>query len=74
MKAAVLIAAVASACVSLVAAAQDLKIDVTLPVECDRKTKDGDNVEIHYIGKLADSRQKFDASRPLPRSLAPTAC
>ncbi|KAM4058034.1 FKBP-type peptidyl-prolyl cis-trans isomerase domain-containing protein [Hirsutella rhossiliensis] len=63
MKPAVVFAAVVSACASLVAAAaQELKIDVTLPVECDRKTKRGDNVSMHYKGTLADSGKKFDAS------------
>ncbi|KAI8950638.1 hypothetical protein F4801DRAFT_579316 [Xylaria longipes] len=44
------------------ALASDLKIDVTLPVECDRKTKKGDSIEVHYRGTLASNGNKFDAS------------
>jgi FK506-binding protein 2 len=40
----------------------DLKIDVTLPVECDRKTQKGDSIEVHYRGTLAANGNKFDAS------------
>jgi hypothetical protein len=41
--------------------AEDLKIDVTLPVECDRKTKSGDKIDVHYSGTLTNG-EKFDAS------------
>ena len=61
MKAAALLSLVASAAVGL-AAADGLKIDVTLPVDCDRKTKNGDRVSMHYKGTLAESGNKFDAS------------
>ncbi|KAI2465173.1 hypothetical protein F4781DRAFT_410423 [Annulohypoxylon bovei var. microspora] len=44
------------------ALASDLKIDVTLPVECDRKTQKGDNIQVHYRGTLASNGNKFDAS------------
>ncbi|KAI0190801.1 hypothetical protein F4808DRAFT_444325 [Astrocystis sublimbata] len=44
------------------ALASDLKIDVTLPVDCDRKTKKGDSIEVHYRGTLAANGNKFDAS------------
>ncbi|KAI1383979.1 uncharacterized protein F4822DRAFT_57570 [Hypoxylon trugodes] len=40
----------------------ELKIDVTLPVECDRKTQKGDNIQVHYRGTLAANGNKFDAS------------
>ncbi|KAI3324896.1 FKBP-type peptidyl-prolyl cis-trans isomerase [Xylariaceae sp. AK1471] len=40
----------------------DLEIDVTLPVECDRKTQKGDSIEVHYRGTLASNGNKFDAS------------
>ncbi|KAI0402881.1 hypothetical protein F4802DRAFT_336526 [Xylaria palmicola] len=44
------------------ALASELKIDVTYPVECDRKTKKGDSIEVHYRGTLAANGNKFDAS------------
>ncbi|KAI0517079.1 hypothetical protein F5B22DRAFT_125552 [Xylaria bambusicola] len=44
------------------ALASDLKIDVTLPVECERQTKKGDTIEVHYRGTLASNGNKFDAS------------
>ncbi|KAI0890968.1 hypothetical protein F4806DRAFT_489771 [Annulohypoxylon nitens] len=40
----------------------ELKIDVTLPVECDRKTQKGDIIQVHYRGTLASNGNKFDAS------------
>ncbi|KAI0879794.1 uncharacterized protein GGS22DRAFT_176739 [Annulohypoxylon maeteangense] len=40
----------------------ELKIDVTLPVECDRKTQKGDTIQVHYRGTLASNGNKFDAS------------
>ncbi|KAI1436828.1 hypothetical protein GGR50DRAFT_648519 [Xylaria sp. CBS 124048] len=50
----------ASAAVGALAA--DLKIDVTVPVECDRKTQKGDTIMVHYRGTLAANGQQFDAS------------
>ncbi|CAK7565906.1 MAG: Peptidyl-prolyl cis-trans isomerase fpr2 [Sporothrix epigloea] len=44
------------------ALATDLKIDVTLPVECDRRTKAGDKINVHYRGTLQSNGVKFDAS------------
>ncbi len=49
-----------------VLAADDLKIDVTLPVECERKTKRGDKINVHYLGTLQSNGQKFDASQSAP--------
>ena len=46
------------------ALAADLKIDVTLPVECDRQTKAGDRIDVHYKGTLQSTGAKFDASKP----------
>ncbi|KAK8061830.1 hypothetical protein PG994_008196 [Apiospora phragmitis] len=43
-------------------AAEELKIEVTQAVDCDRKTKKGDAVEMHYKGTLAANGNKFDAS------------
>ncbi|KAK2017147.1 hypothetical protein LZ32DRAFT_600765 [Colletotrichum eremochloae] len=51
----------ASSAVSFVAAA-DLKIDVTQAVECDRKTKNGDKLTMHYRGTLQSDGSQFDAS------------
>ncbi|KAL1856936.1 hypothetical protein VTK73DRAFT_8199 [Phialemonium thermophilum] len=43
-------------------AADELQIDVTLPVECDRKTQKGDKIHVHYRGTLQADGSKFDAS------------
>jgi len=45
-----------------VLASEDLKIDVTLPIECDRKTRKGDVINVHYKGTLKSNGQKFDSS------------
>ncbi|OAA56093.1 FK506-binding protein 2 precursor [Cordyceps fumosorosea ARSEF 2679] len=55
-------AAVLSALVALAAAAAELKIEVTHKVDCDRKTKKGDKVSMHYRGTLAADGSQFDAS------------
>lgn len=47
---------------ALASSPSDLKIDVTLPVECDRKTQKGDTIQVHYRGTLAANGNKFDAS------------
>lgn len=44
------------------AVAAELGIEVTNKVECDRKTKKGDKVSMHYRGTLAADGSKFDAS------------
>jgi len=63
---------VASVAIGTVAA-EELKIEVTLPVECDRKSKTGDNIQVHYRGTLAADGSQFDASydrgSPLPFKL-----
>lgn len=51
----------ASAAVGVVAT-EDLKIDVTYQVECDRRTQKGDRIDVHYMGTLQSNGQKFDAS------------
>ncbi|KAI1806351.1 hypothetical protein F4811DRAFT_161626 [Daldinia bambusicola] len=47
---------------ALASSSPELKIEVTLPVECDRKTEAGDNIQVHYRGTLASNGKKFDAS------------
>lgn len=47
-------------------AAEDLGIEVTHAVECERKTQKGDNIEVHYRGTLASNGEKFDASTLVP--------
>ncbi|KAL7796840.1 hypothetical protein V8C37DRAFT_371637 [Trichoderma ceciliae] len=61
MKAALLLSALASCAIGVVAA-EDLKVEVTHAVECERKTQKGDKVSMHYRGTLADSGKQFDAS------------
>lgn len=48
-------------------AAEELGIEVTHAVECERKTQKGDNIEVHYRGTLASNGEKFDASTGTPR-------
>ncbi|CRK18938.1 hypothetical protein BN1723_011726 [Verticillium longisporum] len=43
-------------------AADGLKIDKTLEVECERKTVKGDRISVHYRGSLQDGGKEFDAS------------
>lgn len=64
MKSIAFLSVLASAAVGLVAA-DDLKIDVTHSVQCERKTQKGDAVSMHYKGTLGDSGKKFDASASL---------
>ncbi|OAA82238.1 FK506-binding protein 2 [Akanthomyces lecanii RCEF 1005] len=61
MKTATLLSAIA-ALAATAAAAAELKIDVTHKVECERKTKKGDKVSMHYRGTLAADGSQFDAS------------
>jgi FK506-binding protein 2 len=42
--------------------AAELSIETTLPVTCERKTKKGDKVDVHYRGTLASDGSEFDAS------------
>lgn len=43
-------------------AAQQLGIEVTKPVECNRKTENGDKISVHYRGTLESDGSEFDAS------------
>jgi len=52
------IAALATA----VLAADQVDIEVTKAVECERKTQKGDKISVHYKGTLASDGSKFDAS------------
>ncbi len=53
----------ASAAVGVLAAdSPEFKIDVTQEVVCDRKTKSGDGIQVHYRGTLADNGNQFDSS------------
>jgi FK506-binding protein 2 len=54
------IAALASA-VTL-AAAEEVKVDVTRAVECERKSQKGDKISVHYRGTLQSDGKQFDAS------------
>ncbi len=56
------LAALASAATVIAAGDSDLKIEVAREVECDRKTKKGDTVHVHYRGTLASDGSEFDAS------------
>lgn len=64
MKPTLLLSALASVAVSLVAA-EELDVKVTQAVDCERRTQKGDKVSMHYHGTLADSGKKFDASQCL---------
>jgi FK506-binding protein 2 len=61
MKSTAWFAALASAAIGF-AAADELKIEKTQTVQCERKTVKGDMVSMHYHGTLADTGNKFDAS------------
>ena len=54
------IAALASAVTVL--AADEVKVEITRAVECERKTQSGDKIDVHYKGTLQDGGKKFDAS------------
>jgi len=62
----------ASAAVGVVAT-EDLKIDVTYQVECDRRTQKGDRIDVHYMGTLQSNGQKFDASKLIRFAFTGTA-
>lgn len=55
-------------------AADELNIDVTLPVECERKTQKGDKINVHYKGTLQSDGSKFDASQSALFALPTVIC
>ncbi|KAI6511575.1 Peptidyl-prolyl cis-trans isomerase fpr2 [Pyricularia oryzae] len=61
MKLLVSLSLLASAAVTVLAA-DELGIEVTQAVNCERKTKNGDMVHMHYKGTLQSTDDKFDAS------------
>ncbi|RMZ77078.1 hypothetical protein DV737_g4542, partial [Chaetothyriales sp. CBS 132003] len=40
----------------------NLEIDKLKVVECDRKSREGDKISVHYIGTLHETGREFDAS------------
>ncbi|KAF8422524.1 FKBP-type peptidyl-prolyl isomerase [Tirmania nivea] len=44
------------------AAADELKIEKTLEIPCERKTQNGYTIRVHYRGTLESDGTKFDAS------------
>lgn len=55
------IAALASAATTVLAA-DEVKIDITKAVECERKSQKGNKISVHYRGTLAADGKQFDAS------------
>ncbi|KAN0092185.1 hypothetical protein V8E51_018032 [Hyaloscypha variabilis] len=43
-------------------AAEEVKVEVTRAVECDRKSQKGDKISVHYRGTLQSDGKQFDAS------------
>jgi FK506-binding protein 2 len=52
----------ASAASIVVAEGGGLEIDVTKKVECDRRTRKDDSIQVHYRGTLQSDGSEFDAS------------
>ncbi|RMZ91646.1 hypothetical protein DV736_g1081, partial [Chaetothyriales sp. CBS 134916] len=44
------------------ASSANLEIDKLKVVECSRKSREGDQISVHYIGTLYETGQQFDAS------------
>ncbi|THV88731.1 hypothetical protein D6C78_02246 [Aureobasidium pullulans] len=62
MKFATLTGALALFATAVSALDKPLNIQVDKAVECSRKTKAGDKIEVHYRGTLEDGGKEFDAS------------
>lgn len=56
------LAILASASCAFAADEPEYKIEKTLEVECDRVTKKGDKIDVHYRGTLQKDGSEFDAS------------
>lgn len=54
------LAAMAAAATSVLAA--EVKVEVTREVECERRSKKGDKISVHYRGTLQSDGSEFDAS------------
>ena len=50
------------AALAALVAAEEVKVEVTRAVECDRKSKKGDKISVHYRGTLQSDGKLFDAS------------
>lgn len=61
MKTATILSAIA-VLAATAAAADELKIEVTRKVECERKTQKGDQISVHYRGSLEANGKQFDSS------------
>ncbi|RMZ80679.1 hypothetical protein DV738_g2721, partial [Chaetothyriales sp. CBS 135597] len=44
------------------ASSANLEIDKLKVVECDRKSREGDQISVHYVGTLYETGEQFDAS------------
>jgi len=51
-----------AAVATTVLAAEEVGIEVTRAVECERKSKKGDKISVHYRGTLQNGGTQFDAS------------
>jgi FK506-binding protein 2 len=50
------------AALAALVAAEEVKVEVTRAVECDRKSQKGDKISVHYRGTLQPDGKQFDAS------------
>ncbi|PYH99054.1 hypothetical protein BO71DRAFT_394636 [Aspergillus ellipticus CBS 707.79] len=57
-----ILSALLTVALTTLTSAAELGIEVTHPVECTRKTQNGDSVQMHYRGSLASDGSEFDAS------------
>lgn len=62
MHGALISATLLASAASVLAATSVLRIHTDVAVECERKTRDGDMIQVHYRGKLASNGEQFDAS------------